>query len=154
MARLEDEGRNTLNDLISACHDAESGFRTLAENAPTKETKALFQHYAEQHHRFAAGLQEEVRHLGGESSEGGTVRGAMHRGWVNVKSAVAGPDEAYLLSDCRRDEAVLLEKYQEALTKPLSTQALQLVGRQCAEIQRAYERIGKLEKAETQPRSP
>src|SRR4051794_28341517 len=79
---------STLNELIETCKDGEQGFQIAAENIPDKELEALLRSYSRQRGEFAGALQGEVLRLGGDPEKRGSVAGAMHRGWINIRSVV------------------------------------------------------------------
>jgi len=106
---------STLNNLIETSKDGEQGFRTSAENAQSAELKQLFMRRAEDCARGAAELQAIVARLGKEPEDSGSVAGAIHRGWVNLKAAVANRDDLAILEECERGEDVAKAAYRSAL---------------------------------------
>ena len=108
---------STLNNLIETSKDGEQGFRTSAENAQNAELKQLFMRRAEDCARGAAELQAIVARLGEEPEDSGSVAGAIHRGWVNLKAAVANRDDLAILEECERGEDVAKAAYRSALEK-------------------------------------
>src|SRR6516162_5770950 len=93
-----------LNGLIETCKDGEEGYRTAARCVNNSDLKVLFTSYAEQRAHFAVELQAEVRRLGADPEKTGTLVGALHRGWTNLKSIVVGADEAAIVAECERGE--------------------------------------------------
>jgi len=108
---------STLNNLIETSKDGEQGFRTSAENAQNAELKQLFMRRADDCARGAAELQAIVARLGEEPEDSGSVAGAIHRGWVNLKAAVANRDDLAILEECERGEDVAKAAYRSALEK-------------------------------------
>ena len=108
---------STLNNLIETSKDGEQGFRTSAENAQNAELKQLFIRRADDCARGAAELQAIVARLGKEPEDSGSVAGAIHRGWVNLKAAVANRDDLAILEECERGEDVAKAAYRSALEK-------------------------------------
>jgi len=106
---------STLNNLIETSKDGEQGFRTSAENAQNAELKQLFMRRADDCARGAAELQAIVARLGKEPEDSGSVAGAIHRGWVNLKAAVANRDDLAILEECERGEDVAKASYRKAL---------------------------------------
>src|SRR5688572_9257351 len=100
---------NTLNDLIENCKDGEYGFRTTAEHAKNPELQRICMARAEECRQAAAELQALVRQHGGAADDGGTASGAVHRGWVAVKSKLTGYSDLALLEETERGEDVALE---------------------------------------------
>lgn len=103
-----------LNHLIEINRDAEAGFRTAAENIRNTELETLFGNYSGQHAKFVAELQREIERLGGNYTESGTVGGALHRGWMDLKSAVSGHSSAAMLTSCQSGEESAVAAYDRA----------------------------------------
>src|SRR5262245_50847372 len=76
---------STLNGLIETLKDGEQGFKTAAEGLNDTQVKTMFQQYSRQRGEMARELQGEVRRLGGDPEKSGSVSGAAHRGWMNIK---------------------------------------------------------------------
>src|SRR5215203_1599541 len=86
-----------LNSLIETCEDGREGFKQAAEGARSEDLKRTFMQYSEQRAGFVSDLQNLVRTLGGDPEESGSTAGALHRGWINIKSAVTGNDDGAIL---------------------------------------------------------
>ena len=132
---------STLNNLIATCRDGQNGFESAAEGITDASMKGAFNKYAQQRSQFAAVLQSEVRMLGGDPETTGSVAGALHRGWINIKSAVTGKDEHNILEECERGEDSAKKNYQQAMEEPLPPQVLNLVNRQYHDIIVAHDTI-------------
>ncbi|MCI0663861.1 MAG: PA2169 family four-helix-bundle protein [Acidobacteria bacterium] len=135
---------STLNDLIETCRDAQKGFQTAAEGVNSPTLRSLFEEYALQRAEFAGELQGVVTQLGGDPEKTGSISGAIHRGWMNIKSAVTGKDEHYILEECERSEDSSYKNYEEALKKSLPPLVRSLVQRQYNAIREAHDRIRNL----------
>ncbi len=150
MAEHNLEVISALNDLIETCKDAEEGFRAAAgaigkEGDP--ELKTLFNLYAQQRARFAAELQNEVLHRGGDPTNSGHVSAAFHRGWVNLKTAVTRADEAAIIAECEASEGFAMRNYENAMKKSLPSDLMEMVETQYDKIRLAHERVRLLERA-------
>lgn len=133
---------SALNDLIETCKDAERAFRTAAEGvAEHPELRLLLHAYALECAQFAAELQSEVRRIGGHPEDAGSVLGAVHRGWRQIKAAVAGRDQSTILSECEAEEDAAVKAYDAALTAELGPKQWDIVARQRADLKRAHEKI-------------
>ena len=69
---------STLNDLIETCRDGQNGFQTAADGVKNPELKQLFNSYSRQRASFVGELQDEVRRLGSDPENSGSVAGALH----------------------------------------------------------------------------
>jgi uncharacterized protein (TIGR02284 family) len=138
---------STLNGLIETLKDGEQGFRTAAQAAQDPLLKSLFQQYSRQRSEMTRELQSEVRRLGGDPENTGSMAGAAHRGWINIKSVVTGKDDASIVAEAERGEDSAKKMYEQALSEPLSPQTLALVREQAMKIHDAHDRVRALEKA-------
>jgi uncharacterized protein (TIGR02284 family) len=138
---------STLNNLIQTCRDGEEGFRTAAEGVKGSELKQLFLKYSRQRASFAGELRDEVRRLGGEAQETGSITGSIHRGWMGLKAALTGEDERAVIAECERGEDSALAAYREALSVDMHAAVRTAVERQFAEIKEAHQRIRGLDRA-------
>lgn len=119
MALTVDQVVGTLNDLIETCKDGEQGYQLAAENIQDKELEALLMSYARQRGECAAELQHQVKRLGGRPEQRGSMAGALHRGWLDIRAAVAGHKPEDILAECERGEETAMQTYQDALAKDL-----------------------------------
>jgi len=120
-----------LNNLIETLKDGREGFKQAAESIRNPALKALFNDYSQQRSRFATALQGEARRHGETEPEtSSSATGALHRGWINLKSAITGGDEHAILAECERGEDSAVEEYKKAMDDGLSPSAQELVSRQ------------------------
>jgi len=68
----------------------------------------------------------------------------MHRGWINLKSAVTNGDDKAILSECERGEDSAVHEYEEAIQDGLTGVAREIVTRQFTEIKSAHDRVRNL----------
>ncbi|WP_148715382.1 PA2169 family four-helix-bundle protein [Chitinolyticbacter meiyuanensis] len=121
---------SVLNNLIETSKDGEYGFNECVKYATATELKNLFRMRAAECRNAADELARLVRLHGGEAEEGGTVAGAVHRGWVTLRTAVTSNDDLAVLEECERGEDKAKASYAEALEKGLPVSVHELVNRQ------------------------
>jgi uncharacterized protein (TIGR02284 family) len=134
-----------LNDLIESCHDSEKGFIAAADNLTNDSLKNYFRRCSSQRAQFAAELRAEVRQLGGNAEQSGSVSGMFHRGWMNLRAAITGGDES-IISECEWGEDSALRNYERVLKQNLPPSVLPVVKHQYTQIKEAHNRIRDLEK--------
>jgi uncharacterized protein (TIGR02284 family) len=132
---------SVLNDLIETSKDGEKGFRKAAEDTKNTTLKQLFADRAEDCARGATELQGIVQRLGGKPETGGSVSGALHRGWVDVKAAVSHRTDHAILAECERGEDVAKKNYRDALDKELPADVRAAVERQYQGVIENHDRI-------------
>ena len=138
---------SVLNNLIETCKDGQDGFRAAAEGVKNSELKTLLNTYSQQRAQFAGDLQNEVRRLGGDPEKTGRVAASLHRGWINIKSAVTGEDEGAVIAECERGEDSAVRNYEDALREDLPADIRVLVQRQFTQVKEAHDRMRALEQA-------
>ena len=140
---------STLNDLIETCRDGEEGFREAAEGVKRSDLKTIFYEFSQQRAEFMGVLQELVRSLGGDPETSGSIAGAAHRGWINIKSAVTGQDESAILNECERGEDHAKSAYADALKLALPANITDILRQQSQSVQAAHNRVKELRDAES-----
>jgi len=136
-----DEIISTLNGLIETCKDGQEGFKQAAEGVERSDLKSLFFEFSQQRAHFAGELQSIVQTLGEEPTTSGSTAGALHRGWINIKSAVLGKDEKAVLNECERGEDSAKNAYKNALEEKLPTYIADVIKNQYDSVLMAHDRI-------------
>jgi len=144
MANDLDETRSTLNDLIETCKDSQEGFHSAAEKLKDPDIHTLFLKFYLQRSEFAGELQAEVTRTGGEPATSGTTAGAIHRGWIGLKTALAADTDHAILEEADRGEDAAVKNYIEALHKDLPHDLKTMLSRQLDEIQQSHKTIREL----------
>ena len=73
--------------------------------------------------------------------------GAMHRGWINLKSAITSKDQSAILAECERGEDSAVQEFEKAMRENLPSALRDIVSRQYSEIKSAHDRIKHLRDA-------
>ena len=134
-----------LNDLIETCKDGQHGFTTAAKDAKDAELGRVFSQYASQRADYIRELQQRVRAVGGDPDKHGSVSGSLHRGWINLKSAMSSDEPHAVLAECERGEDAAVANYRAALNETeLDSESRALVQRQAAGVQESHDRIKQL----------
>ena len=133
---------DTLNDLITKNYDGENGYKEAAEDVESPTLKNMFKDFAQQRYDFGHELKAAIKQAGGEVNKGGSVAAAVHRTWIDLKSAIAGNDEKAVLEECKRGEENALKEYDEALSELNSTDpGYNVVSKQRTQIQQALSQV-------------
>lgn len=139
-----DTGREviaTLNELIETSKDGEKGFALAAKDSKEPSLTMLFSEGEQSCRAAVAELQDQVRKLGGNPENDGTMKGAVHRGWVSLKSAVSSRDSKSILEECERGEDYAKAKYADALKQDLPEAVRTLVERQYQSVVANHDRV-------------
>jgi uncharacterized protein (TIGR02284 family) len=136
-----DDVIDALQDLVECCKDGEYGFRACAEQAQRQDLKSTFLQRADDCRSAAQELNEQIRSLGGKTEDGGSVAGALHRGWVSVKATLSTYDDKAVLEECERGEDNAKARYTKALRQQLPANIKLIVERQMQGLQRNHDQI-------------
>jgi uncharacterized protein (TIGR02284 family) len=138
-----------LNSLIETVKDGEQGFKTAAEGLTSPDVKAKFLQYSRERGQMAGELQAEVRRLGGDPEHSGSMSGAVHRGWLDIKSAITGRDDHAIVAEAERGEDVAKSAFENALKEvPAGTTQVLLQGL-AARVRQAHDDVRNIRDRQT-----
>jgi uncharacterized protein (TIGR02284 family) len=136
-----DDVVDILKDLVECSKDGEYGFRECAEQAKREDLKSMFLQRADDCRRGAQELNQLLRELGASPEDGGSALGAMHRGWVSIKSKLTSYDDKAVLEEAGRGEDNAKARYTKALQKNLPANVRTVVDRQMQGVQRNHDQV-------------
>ena len=136
-----DNAISTINNLIETCKDGEKGFATAAEGLTDHTYKSKFQEFAQQRAKFSRELQDQVRALGDDPEQTGSVGGVLHRGWIDIKSVVTGKSDHAILAEAERGEDVAKAAYEQALKETLPAAAAAVVRQQSEVVRQTHDYV-------------
>jgi uncharacterized protein (TIGR02284 family) len=123
---------SALQDLSARAHDSEQGYRRSAQDASDSDLKQQFERLAEERSAMAAELDRLLRENGGEpgATSGGSLAGAAHRMWTDLRAALSGNNRQAILAEVARGESAAEEAYDDALRHDLPIDVRQVVREQ------------------------
>jgi len=137
-----------LNSLIETCRDGQEGYHSAAEDVRNIALKNMLTELSIERGRFCAELQRLVGMLGEDVETGGSASGAVHRGWMDLKSALSSGNEYSILVECERGEDSGVAEYRDALEHDNLPQAVRdVIERQFLGVREAHDRIRDLRDA-------
>ncbi len=110
-----DDQIGTLNSLAKTVIDSINGYEESASNVDSDRLRQLFRERATERQQVVEQLRSEVRRLGGEPEDSGSLLGKAHQRWEDLKAAVTGRDEKAIVNEVERGEDYLKEKFEDAL---------------------------------------
>lgn len=145
-SQYENTVGSKLNEILEKTYDAEKGFKKASENAKHGGLKSYFSKKAQERYDFGHQLKSEIKNFHKEPEKGGSVTGAAHRTWMDVKSWFSADNDESMLEEAIRGEKAAVDEYREVLqetTLPASTKDM-LVS-QKATIEQGLSNIKRLE---------
>ncbi|MCW8981330.1 PA2169 family four-helix-bundle protein [Altibacter sp.] len=146
---IHDDLVDNLQGLLEKNYDAEKGFTKAMKNAKDDRLKSFLKHQAAQRNRFATELDKEIRSLNETPKESGSTTGALHRTWIDVKTAFTGDDDEAVLEECIRGDKASVEEYEEKLNdNRFPPQISSVLTNQLSQIKSTLNTVKKLEDLE------
>lgn len=136
----------TLNSLIELNRDGQKGFQEAAEKIDSPQVKQFCLEQSRSRAHFVGELQPLVLSLGVEPDNTGSVAGALHRGWIDLKSALGGGDQA-ILAATETGEDYAVNEYKKALNESLPAHVRETVERQHQSVKQAHDKVKNLRNA-------
>ncbi|MBP0903162.1 PA2169 family four-helix-bundle protein [Mariniflexile gromovii] len=118
-----------LNDLLEKTYDAEKGFKKAADNTDNISLKKYFERKSTERKQFGYDLNNEIRSFGERGIESGSVTGAAHRTWMDIKALFSVDSDESMLEEAIRGEKAAAQEYKDVLNEtslPMSTHTLLL----------------------------
>jgi uncharacterized protein (TIGR02284 family) len=120
----------------------EKGYAVVASNVRNRALKILYRVYAQQRLRFKEELFAEIRRLGGHTRPRSNILGILHRGRIDIFTALTIGDESVegmILNEILVGESAALRAYEKTLQADLPAETRQIVERQFEEVRRIVE---------------
>lgn len=132
---------DALEELIQTCRDSQMGYQKAAEYIQNYETRNWFNLQSLERARFAGELENEVQRMGKHDPERkGSVSGAIHRGWFELKEKFSASDKS-VLEEVERGEDAAKKSYEDALKKDIPEDVAEIVRRQAQSVFAAHDRV-------------
>ena len=135
-----------LNDLLEKTYDAEKGYKKASNNTNNPHLKSFFDKKSAERQTFGQQLKSEITNFGQSWEKDGSVAGALHRTWMDVKSLFSSDDAEAMLEEAIRGEKASVQEYKEVLSEtsmPPSTATL--LTQQMNQIQADLTQVKRLE---------
>ena len=142
MATISEDTARAFTDLVQLNHTSVKGYQEAAEGVQSAELKSQLSQFSQQRAQFVSQLEQQATQLGISASHDTTVEGvateavaAVHRGWINLKSAITGQNDSAILGECETGDATALKAYETALqAQDLSPAAKAILEQQHSQI--------------------
>ena len=145
MDHVSNDQTKGLNKLITTLYDGENGYKEAAEEVDSVSLATKFRELSQQRYNFGHEIKPFSTPLGGKVDKGGSTGAALHRAWIDIKSALSTQDEAAVLAECIRGDESAIETYRDVLKDTnLSADARQTITRQIQQFERTVAELKQL----------
>jgi uncharacterized protein (TIGR02284 family) len=135
---LETE-REVLNHLIESCRDGERGFRNAADHLSDGQLRFVFLQLSAKRGQYAEELLPHAQRLGGPAAGDGTTVAALHRKWIDLKSALTHKSDHAVVVEAARGDGATVHAFKTALECSLPPDTREVVERQYQAIEEEHE---------------
>jgi uncharacterized protein (TIGR02284 family) len=135
-----------LNELVETLKDGQKGYAEAMTDVEDSDLKSTFKTLAAQRSGYLTELEDQMFKLDlkPDTNEGaqGSITGAVHRAWIDLKSAVTGKDRHSILAECERGEDYAKKAYTTALAaQDLPTGVKSVIEKQYQGVLQAHDQI-------------
>jgi uncharacterized protein (TIGR02284 family) len=135
------EMEKVLLDVIKVLEDSQKGFADIGEHLKDEQLKRYFLAESLKRASFRAELENELHRAGmHDVKETGSVAGALHRTWGDLKAKLGGGDHT-LLETAEQGEDVAKKAYKEALEEELPLPIRELLATQQAHVLTSHDYV-------------
>lgn len=134
-----------LNSLIETSRNGELGYAEAARLTKDTRLQTVFEGYSKERAGFVKALHAEVEKLGGTPVESGSLGAALHRGWMELKSAVTLGSGGAILAACESGEDSAWTHYKHAVDSGISGASRVLVDKQWEKVKEAISHLQHLQ---------
>lgn len=132
---------SVLEKLVEVNRDAQEGYRDAAEHIKDTQLRAFFNAQSTERANFAGELENEViRHGKHNPERSGSVGGAIHRRWIDLKAALGAGDHG-ILSSVEAGEDGAKKGYAEAIGSNLPEDVKGLLREQAQAVTKAHDQV-------------
>jgi len=133
------EMERALLTLINTLQDSQKGFADIGEHLKDETLKRFFLAESLKRASFRGELEDELHRAGmRDVKDSGTVSGALHRAWGDLKAKLGGGDHT-LLETAEQGEDEAKQAYADALDQELPLPVRQILAEQQSHVLRSHD---------------
>lgn len=144
---LSDATLTKVQNIIQMNIDSQKGFSAAAKDVKDPGVATLFRRVGGERSGNVAELQKVVSYSGEEPQDDGSVKGAMHRAWMNARSAITGGDSHTVLAEAERGEDAIKELYEDTLKEASGSPVYDVLQRQYVKVKASHDEVRDLRDA-------
>jgi uncharacterized protein (TIGR02284 family) len=141
----KDDDATLLNTLTTTLIDSINGYRDAAENSESGRFQQLFREMADERSTVVEDLRAEIRRLGGDPPNDGSLAGQTHQRFLDLKAAITGRDDKAIINEVERGEDYLKGKFKAAVEEDeLSPESRAVVDRAYQSVLKGHDKMSQL----------
>ena len=141
LVNLSEKATGAVQDLIKLNIDSAEGFTAAAGMVDDHRVSELFREYAAQRTANAEELKSAVAFNGDKPAQSGTIKGTLHRWWLEARTGVTGGDTANVLSEAERGEDYIKESYETVVKDVAGSPVSELLMNQYRGVKAAHDHV-------------
>ena len=106
-----------LKDLYELLGDSRKGYMEVADKAENTQLSGFLLKVSQERGDMQRELGQAIHMLSpdNEKLDDGTLKGDLHRTWMDIRRALTSSEEAALLDECTRGENYLVDRYKTVM---------------------------------------
>ncbi|MEO8734858.1 MAG: PA2169 family four-helix-bundle protein [Flavobacteriales bacterium] len=105
-----------LNDLYQLMADGRKGYSEASKRAEKPRIKELLAELSARREGLEDRLGNEIRRFKPDDhTQEGTLKGVLHRAWIDIRESIGKSDDVSVLDECERGERYLLERMDSVI---------------------------------------
>ena len=135
-----------LDTLTTTLIDSVNGYSDAAANLEGGgRFQQLFREMADERSQVAEDLRAEIRRLGGNPPDDGSLMGKTHQRFLDLKAAITGRDDKAIINEVERGEDYLKEKFETALqSDALSGETRSALDRAFQSVRKGHDKVSQI----------
>lgn len=127
-----------LNKLLAKNYDAEKGYKEAAEKIKHPKMKQFLENQVKMRFGFGNEIKKEIENYGETPEKEGSARGAVHRAWMDLKTAMSSDKAGKVMDEVVRGEKDAIHDYNTViLNKDLPPATKRILEGQRTKIEQA-----------------
>lgn len=136
-----EEAARLVRTLAALCRDSESGYRRAYEDTRDRNLRVEFGNLVDEREDMAEALARCLEELGQSPVQGGTVAGAAHRIFLDLRAALSQRDREAVLREIVRGESAFEAAFDAALKAELPAGVRGILRHQHRLVRRSRDRF-------------
>lgn len=113
----EETNISQLKDLYELLGDSRKGYMEAAKNVKEPRLTSFIAKLSQDRSEMQGALGQAIQRLDRDNSDlaDGTLKGDLHRAWMDIRDKLTATDEAAMLAECKRGESYLQERFKSVI---------------------------------------